>query len=497
MKNTACLSHTARLASRLLALLSLFPLSSWQETAPPEAASPVSISAHEERAGKAWSIRCHEAPLEDVLRSLAREAGLALLGSELLPAGATLSLDLRRRPLETVLEYALGSLGLRAELAQGTVRILPGASAPEELLELAEAAWKRLGSAEDEPASVRARLALGNLAELRGDLESAFRLYREIAEGPPSDETAEATWRAGHILAKLGHWAEAAAHFRSLAAMEEAERFQTKARLELARVSIELGDAQGSLHLLNSLDTNTPPADAPERAERALVRAQALEACRQPIEALRTLEENELEKSRLAHAAGEVRAQALEDLGYRTEAARAWILFARDADPAVQNAAFERAGRLALEAGDELGALFVCREAARAGADEGLGPVSRAARSRLGLDEDELPASNVERLERAEEALAAGDLAAATELFESLYLGRGALPEDDRARVLAGWARCASSHGGLEHALELLSRARETLESAGSRRRLDLAAAAMLEEAELFERAAEAYRGVY
>jgi len=280
--------------------------------------------------------------------------------------------------------------------------------------------------------------------------------------------------------------------------MEEGKRYHSKARLELARVSIELGDPRSALHLLNFLDSNFSIRDPAELAERRLVRARAHNACREYVEALRTLEEGEFVSADDAQVRSlEVRAIAFEGLGFDVEAARAWLLFAREASAAERTPAFERAVRLSLEAGDELGALFVCREAARSGADEGLGTLAREARARLGLDEALAPAGILQRLELAERRLDEGDARAAAALFEDLYLARGALGEPDRVRVLAGWARCVLERSGLDAALELLASARAGLEDPEARRRLDLAAAALLEDQGDFERAAEAYRGIY
>jgi tetratricopeptide (TPR) repeat protein len=489
------------LANALAALVAGAGLVGFQEhgaPAPPPAR--IALSVHETQAGERWSVLCADAPLAEVLRALAKKAGLALEGTELVPSGAKVSVELERRPLEELLEYVLGSAGLAHRLAGGSLVVVPSAGEAEELLRRAESAWQRVEAGGGEASSAaRALLARGHLAEVRGDHEGAYRLYSELAADEPSPETAEALWRAGRILEELGHWSEAAQHFRTLAAMEgAARRLAVRARLELAAVSIELGDARSALHLVNSLDLNFPAEDGRERAERALVRARAQNACREPVEALRALEENAVDAvPALAARALEVRAVAFEELGFAVEAARAWLLCARDAGPAGRAEAFERAARLSLEAGDDLGTLFICREAARAGADQGLGSWARTARAHLGLDEPDSPASIRERLELAERELAAGELASATDLFEGLYLARGALDEDSRARVLAGWARCVHRRTGLEPALALLSQARESIESLEARRRLDIAAAAMLEEDQLFERAALAYEGRY
>ncbi len=194
----------------------------------------------------------------------------------------------------------------------------------------------------------------------------------------------------------------------------------------------------------------------------------------------------------------EIRAIALEGLGYHVEAARAWLIHAREAAAVPdRTAAFEKAATLSLEAGDELGTLFVCREAAKSGADEGLGSLAREARLRLGLDEADVPTTIQERLELAESLVQQEELQRAAPLFEGLFLARGALPENDQARVLAGWSRVVLDRTGIDAAIEILSRARAGFEDALAIQQLDLAAAALFEAEGRFEEAAEAYRGNY
>ncbi len=462
----------------------------------------LSISRQETREGPRWSVLCEETPLDEFLRALAKKSGLALEGSELVPFGARVSVDLDRRPLEQVLTFVLGSQGLRHELARGALRLYPVSDDPAELLRLAQDAWRTVeaeGEAEgNEQAAGRAKLAQGNLAEVRGDLEGAYRLYAELAE-QDGGESAEATFRAGRVLERLGHWAEAAQHFRTLAGRDDARAFHARARLELARASIELGDPQSALHVLNFLAANFATTDPAELAERRLVRARACNATHEYIEALRTLEEGEIVAAPAAAARTlEIRAVAFEGLGYEVEAARAWLIFAREAAGAEERgAAFAKAATLSLTAGDELGTLFICREAARSGADEGLGASMRAARLRLGLDEEDAPTTIQERLELAESLLARKELRKAAGLFEGLYLARGALSEPDQARVLTGWSRVLLDRAGLGPALDVLAKARAAFEDPMAAQTLDLAAAALLESEGRFDEAAEAYRGNY
>ena len=459
----------------------------------------VSISKQETKSGPRWSVLCEETPIDKLMRALTKKTGLALEGIELLPFGARVSIELKRRPLEQVLAIVIGTQGLRYEIVRGTLRLLPPSNDPAELLRLAQSAWNTVEAEGDEHAAASAKLAQGNLAEVRGDLDGAYRIYAELAEDDHSPDAPEATYRAGRILERLGHWAEAAQHFRVLAALDGAKSFHAKARLELARVSTELGDAKSALHVLNFLDANYLTEDPVELAERRLVRARALNADHEYVEALRTLESGEIISAEGAEARSlAIRAAAFEGLGFEVEAARAWLIFAREAAaPDERVAAFESAVKLSLAGGDELGVLFLCREAAKSGADEGLGAYAHRARLRLGLEDEEAPASLEERLVLAEEHLADGEQHRAADLFESLYLARGALSESDQARVLTGWAQILVDRVGLDGALEVLSKNRANFEDPLAAQELDLAAARMLEAEGRYDEAVEAYRGAY
>jgi hypothetical protein len=366
-------------------------------------------------------------------------------------------------------------------------------------MRMAADAWHTVEAEGSPTDAAQAKLALGHLAELRGELEDAYHLYADLSEENAGEESAEGMYRAGRVLQKLGHWAEAAQHFRTLADLDSAPGLHSKARLELARTSIELGQPENALHVLNFLDSQYETEDPAELAERRLVRAQALNATSEYIDALRTLEAGEVIAAERGQSRSiAIRAQAFQGLGFEVEAARAWLIYARDEQDAQKSGqAFERAAQLSLEGGDELGALFVCREAARSGADAGLGSLAHEARVRLGLDEQEVPTTIQERLELAEELLSQDELDKAAPLLEGVYLARGALSEADQARVLAAWSRVLLVRSGLDSAIEVLSRARDEIQDQDAARALDLAAAALFEDQGRFDEAAEAYRGNY
>jgi tetratricopeptide (TPR) repeat protein len=458
----------------------------------------LSISQEEGPQGPLWTVRCEDVTLEEFLAALARKAAVTLVGAASVPAGARLSVHLERRSLARVLDVTLGSHGLRHELRPGTLRVFADAGEPEELLRRAAEAWRAV-EARDEARGASARLAQGHLAEVRGDLDAAYGIYSELGAEEHAADAAEALYRAGRVLERLGHWAEAAQHFRTLADKEEGVAFHARARLELARTSIELGDAKSAVHLLNFLEAHFPTTDEEVLAERRLVRARALLERRQFVEALRLLVEGDVGSAPDARARTlAIRAEALEGLGFEREASHAWLLAAREATSSADKAAaFQRSGALALSAGDEVGALFVGREAAKEGADEGLGACVEEARARLGLGGGGRPLTTHERLALGEALIARGEPARAAALFEDLVLARSALAEPDQARVVAGWARILAQRSGVDAALDVLGQARRTLGDPEARRSLDLAAARLLEDEGRFEEAADAYAGDY
>ena len=304
--------------------------------------------------------------------------------------------------------------------------------------------------------------------------------------------------RAGRISASLGQWGEAARLFRTLANSDVAEEYHASARLEWARAMISQGDAQAALYMLSALETNYPATDTTQRTARRLVRARAYNESGRFMEAL---EEIDLADGTFdAFGAWEalfIRAVALEGIGLPGEAARAWLLYAGEAQGHERARAYEEAARLSIEAEDELAALFVVQQAKLAGVAEGLGRFERQARERLGLTIEEEAESIQDRVAKAERWIEEGEVARASAVLQSLFLARGALDEETDARVCVGWAQCIENAIGLEAAIDILTEVRPSFASAEARRRIDIGAATLFEQAGRFEAAIEAYQGRY
>ena len=452
-----------------------------------------------------WTVRVNQVPVDRFLYLLGNRAGMEVEGLATIDLKALVTVDLRDRPLEHVLEFALGSVGLDYQLRRDTIEVLRRTEQDVPAIEVvtrASLAWLAATTRfPDHPSAPVARLAQGEIAELRGDLTTAQSLYLSIpADYPASQSAIEATMRAGRVLGRLGHWSEASTQFRSLTKDPDAVEYHAAARLEIARCSVYLGDPQSALYVLESLDDDYPTKDPVQSTGRLLVRAMALNSMGRYVEAMRELDAAGPQLDPLGGSeAFLVRAEALEGLQLYTEAGLAWVQYSRQVDGPERMRGLREAARLALEGGDEMGALFVCREADRLGFGEALEDLRQESRRRLGLEEDTVPdeVSLSDRLSLAESWLDQGDINRAAPVLESMFLGKGALTPEAAVRVTIGWARCVEARQGLASAIRLLAEARPTAPAIELKARLDVAAADLFEKYHRYEEAIEAYRGNY
>ncbi len=452
-----------------------------------------------------WSVRADSVTLKSLLREVGQRSGRVIEGLSGFDDASLVTVSLTRRPLDQVLEYALGSLGMRFELRRDTITILPGISEAEnteDLFDFASAAWLRASTRfPGHLLASSARLSQGELAEIRGDLSAANSHYQAVIEKyPTSKNVPEAYMRSGRVLKRMDKWAEASIQFRELASLPEAVEYQTASRLELARCNLELGNPESARFILNALDTDYPTADPLELTERLLTRAECLNALGRPMEALRVIDQAQAGMDPLSvRDSLRIRAAALEGVGLPAEAGRAWLLYSREAPDERKVIALEQAARLALEADDELSALFVCREAEAYGLDEPLRKYWREARRRLGfeVDAEDSDSGLRGRIDSIERLIEAEQFEKASTTLEALFLGRGALPAAEGVRVCIAWAECVHALEGLEAAVETLSEVRPEFESLEDRGRLDVATAKLLEKNGQFDRAIDAYRGKY
>lgn len=489
----------ALLGVLVLVLAQLAPPAARAQATPP--AGWIEVERNDAEAGARWSVVAIAARLEEVVRAIARHAGLALEGAELIPAAAEVSIQLASRPLGEVLTLVLGTGGLHGELAGGTLRVQAEADAPAALFARADAAWAELGALTPGPAGAAARLARGALAEARGDERTAVVQYtagleEELARAgdAPEDATLELLYHAGLARARQGDWTTAARHFRRLGAQGGA-LFRTRAHLALAHALLELGDAQGAASALEALDVT---GDACAAAERRLLRARACLASAQPEDTLRVLDAGPEAPVRGAEARSfALRAEALATLGHPSAAAWAWLVFAHEGAVRPERpAALARAAELALESGDALAALFVCREAEALGLAPDFAILAQTARERLGLAASDARIPFAERIALAE-ALLELESGRAAQLLEGLEREQESLSPLERALLFATRAKLVALREGSARALALLAEARATLDAPEARQTLDKAAASLLESEDRFGAAADAYRGRY
>ena len=452
-----------------------------------------------------WSVRAQRSSPAALLRRIAELSGREVDATTALERAPLISVSLDRRPLSEVLEYALGSAGLRGELAERVLIVRPDLSAedtPEQCLGAASAAWARAAARfPRHPIAANARLAQGEIDELRGRPDAARARYLDALTLDPASITApEAYLRAGRIAAERGDWSEASEHFRALANLPAAEEYRAVARVELARATLALGDAKSALHILDSLDEAHPCWDRTEASARALVRIEALLVERRFQDALVELEAgaarfDELTKKRLPR----LRARALEGAGLAQEASQAWLLVAREESGPARVQAYQTAAGLCAD--DPLGVLFVAREAKAAGFGAAVADAEHAARESLGVaapGADPAPALEA-RLAQAERWLTRGQLERATPEFDELYRERALLEltPEQHARLVLGQVRCVRESTGLEAAVDVAQAERARTTTREFRRALDVGMAHVFEESAAFERAADAYQGSY
>lgn len=160
--------------------------------------------------GRPWfTVRAQNASVEEIIAELASASDREVQGFDTLERSALVTVDLEQRPLDVVLEYTLGSIGIEFELRRDRIIISPGAPenlGTDESLERASFAWVRAATRfPDHPEAATARLAQGEIAELRGLLGPARDHYLTLIERyPKSPLAAEAYMRAGRVSARLG-----------------------------------------------------------------------------------------------------------------------------------------------------------------------------------------------------------------------------------------------------------------------------------------------------
>jgi tetratricopeptide (TPR) repeat protein len=455
------------------------------------------------------SVSASDKPLDHIVGAIAHEAGLAVSGFEG-RRQRLVTVDLVDRPVDMVLEFVLGTVGLEFDLEGNHVAVL--GHDPEDLTTLRLAAGRSYQRALNAfPASDQAPaayLAQAWLAEQAGDLGGAINLYQVVATQYPNyPELAAAEYHTARLHEALGSWRDAVLHYDRLSELKVDHDFHAGLRLGQARCKIELGDPAGAIFLLQNLDLHAPALDDDERAARILVHAQANNARYDYHGALADLDRIDQLRSFLVTSPEYQRntAIALEGLELFGPAGRAWLAYAERAQGSDQRSAVELAVELFLDADDEAAALYAVRFGKQLGGSSRLDALEQVIEERLGMDRLELPeggsrtgaSPNQERLARAEAAWSEDDLAGAYSELAPLIADPRGLTESDRAGALCLWARCLERLEGLPQAIDVLRANRAGLDSLDNRMRLDVVAAELFEAHELFDAAVDAYAGTY
>lgn len=447
------------------------------------------------------TVHAHQVRIDDLLRDIALKSSREVEGLEGLQDFAAVDADLVDRPLDMVVDWLAGAAGLRAQAKARTITVKPdldGTASISELEDLADVMYVRaLRRFPEAEMAAEAELRLGDIQAARMNDGAAQAHYEALVRiHPDSNLVGEALMRSATILSRLGSWKEATSRWSMLANRPAPNPYAVKARVELARSLAFSGDGRQALAMLGALETAAPAASPTERAERMYIRAAGLVAAGNGAEGLEMLDaamKAGLDQASSLDAVA-LRADALDHANRPTEAALAWLSFARACTDVRRKDAFVRAATSASEAGDRLGVLFVERIAVGSGAEARIRPLAEAARAALGLTEQS-DESIADRLERAELQCENASFAQAASTIVSVWRDRARLSEPDVVRAVLVRARCTDATDGIQPAIAQLAAALEEVKQAENRRRIYLLAGELYENRSQWELAAQAYGG--
>lgn len=459
----------------------------------------------EERNGDIYcSVKAREFPVEQLLQSLCRESGLELRGFEDLEETPLVTVYLQDRPLNIAVDYILGAAGLTGTLGARRLDVL-ASSLPfadhENSLERAEIAY--LSALQRFPTGVDAaiaRLALAEIALMKGEREKAVRHYELLIEQPTDEAThLAARMQAANLLLELQDWARAMPHFRFVAESGTDTNTVVKARRQLARCVLMRGESQQALYMIQALDNVIEPINTHDRADRLMITARAKLGLGDYHNALRDLDKaQQISGGAIDEFEGmDLRARAMELDGRPADAALGWVLFSRDKPDDVKSQALVRAAQMALSTdGEELAVIFLWKHASKQGLGEALVPYVNEARARLGLDAHSYADGSVTiRLNRAVQLVDASMEQEAAKLFATIHADFRSLTAKDRVRFATTYAPLLEEAEGIREAVNVLRDVVQTLESVENRSQLYLLAGEIYERHRQFDDAAAAYGG--
>lgn len=450
------------------------------------------------------TIEAREFPVHRLMNSLCRKAGVELVGFEDIDDSPLVTAFLQDRPFNVAVEYVLGSAGLAGTLSADQL-IVEGIAKPyatrEQSLQAAEIAYlSTLHRFPEGDHAAPARLALADIALLRGEKEKAVRHY-ELLANQKSDPTTHlnARLKAARLLLELEDWSRAMPHLRFVAESEAEDAIIVESRRGLARCVLMRGEEQQALYMIYALDNVIEPINSFDEADRLMIRARAKIGLGDYHNALRDLDRA------LRVSGGEIdeyegmdlRARAMELDGRPVEAALAWVQFSRTKEGELRKKAMVRAASMALSVeGEELGVIFLWKLADNDGMGDALVPFVNEARSRLGMDAVSYSEGSLTiRLNRAVQLIDAGLPGESAKILATIEPEFRELDAEDRTRFALAYAPLIEAAENYEEAIDLLRLVIPTLDSTENRSKLYLLAGEIHERRGNYEDAAAAYGG--
>ncbi|MCC6408128.1 MAG: tetratricopeptide repeat protein [Planctomycetes bacterium] len=489
---------------KLLALCLAFA-ATFTPVAPGAPVAAEGYEVHVERRDGEWwcSVHAQRSNLRELLRSLAIQLGVHVEGLDAIDADQEVTVVLEDRELRDVMTRILGSVGCQAELRTNALRVVSTEDRHEDVEQLRNLAVATYLNAQrrwpDHPGAVSAKLAQARIEEARGNLPAAIAHYETLIQRHrDSDQLPDALWRSAELLAAEHEWASVVQRLTDLLRLDRRHPYEIRARLLLARAHALLGDHEHAFYMLDVVDTYEPAAEPVEIQRRQLIRARAMLAADRAPEARATLDylerlgrREEFEVELL-----ELRARTVEALEDPAQASLAWLRYGRATEGHERANAFTQAARLALDAGDELGAMFISRLADADGADDTALAIRQRAASALGLDDLVRPTEERdERLARARRLLAGGLPIDALGVIKPIFELRRELDEPALLEVASLYARALAEAKGVDAAIDALRSVIPDLHAPEARRAIYVLAGELYEANDRLDAAVEAYQG--
>ncbi len=459
------------------------------------------------------SVRARKASVHDLIAEIADQSGRDLAGFNLAGSGLDVTVRLDSRPVGQALHYVLGCVGYRAEMTSRSIFVhaeLPPFPEEQHLLDAADLAYQRALSYH--PTSEhgdQAELALARIQARLGNLPLSRSHYEVLIDNYPYSKHVQiALYEVANLLKDERNFEDAAVKYRDLIEREREDLnladllvenpYGLEARLNLARCAAQLGNYQHAIYGLNDLDNLAPAENADERGRRNYVRARALIGKTDYVDALRLLHREDTRESVGDHPGERVEliAEALSLSGRPSDASLAWLEYSQQTHGKAQEHALIKSAELALIAGDELGALMICRQAKEQGHEEALAALENQARAALDFVEQDLVHIGFDqRLERGEEFVSQGQWHGAYVELNRLEHQLDTMTSSQLARFAIAYAPSLASEVSIDEMVRFLRKALPLQPDIEQRRALYRLAANLFEENEMFDRAIDALGG--